>query len=70
MILTKYIKVGNHQSKYNILPDNGTFYGDISGWQGVYANKDTLAATREELAEVLSFVNFVAAPKESAVTHC
>ncbi len=52
-MLTKYIKAGFRQIKYNLMPDNGTFYGEIPGWQGVYANKDTLAATREELAEVL-----------------
>jgi predicted RNase H-like HicB family nuclease len=41
------------QAKYEILPDDGTFYGEIPGFQGVYANADTLEACREELEEVL-----------------
>jgi predicted RNase H-like HicB family nuclease len=40
------------QAKYEILPD-GTFYGEIPGCQGVYANADTLEACRDELQEVL-----------------
>lgn len=52
-MLTKYIQAAIHQAKYKILPDDGTFYGEIPGLQGVYANKNTLEATREELAEVL-----------------
>lgn len=42
-----------HQAKYKILPDDGTFYGEISGFQGVWANTDTLEVCREELEEVL-----------------
>ncbi|MBD2774567.1 type II toxin-antitoxin system HicB family antitoxin [Iningainema tapete] len=52
-MLTKYIQAAMRQAQYKILPDDSTFYGEISGLQGVYANKDTLEATREELAEVL-----------------
>ena len=52
-MLTKYIKAALHQAKYKILSDDGTFYGEIPGFQGVWANTDTLEACREELAEVL-----------------
>ena len=52
-MLTKYIQAAIHLAKYKILPDDGTFYRKIPGFQGVYANQDTLEATREELAEVL-----------------
>jgi predicted RNase H-like HicB family nuclease len=41
------------RAHYEILPDEGTFYGEIPGFQGVYANAATLEACREELAEVL-----------------
>jgi predicted RNase H-like HicB family nuclease len=41
------------QARYEILPDDGTFYGEIPGFQGVYANAETLEACREELEEVL-----------------
>jgi predicted RNase H-like HicB family nuclease len=41
-----------NKARYEILPD-GTFYGEIAGFNGVYANADTLEACRDELEEVL-----------------
>jgi predicted RNase H-like HicB family nuclease len=52
-MLTKYLRAAMHRAKYEILPDDGTFYGEIPGFQGVYANAPTLEACREELEEVL-----------------
>ena len=52
-LLTDYIRAAMHRAKYEILEDDGTFYGEIPGFQGVYANADTLEACREELEEVL-----------------
>ena len=52
-MLTDYIKAAMHKAEYEILPDDGTFYGEIPGFDGVYANADTLEACREELEEVL-----------------
>ncbi len=40
-------------AKYEILPDDGTYYGEIPGFEGIYANAATLEACREELIEVL-----------------
>lgn len=40
------------EARYEVLED-GSFYGDIEGLKGVWANTDTLEATREELEEVL-----------------
>jgi predicted RNase H-like HicB family nuclease len=51
-MLTKYIHTAMHQATYEILSD-GTFYGEIPGFQGVYANANTLEACREQLQEVL-----------------
>jgi predicted RNase H-like HicB family nuclease len=51
-MLTEYVQAAMRQAKYEILPD-GTFYGEIPGCQGVYANADTLEACRDELQEVL-----------------
>ncbi len=53
-MLTKYIQAAMHQAKYKILSDDDTFYGEIPGYQGVWANAGTKDACREELAEVLS----------------
>jgi len=52
-MLTEYIRAAMRQAKYEILPDDGTFYGEIPGFQGVYANADSLEACREQLQEVL-----------------
>jgi predicted RNase H-like HicB family nuclease len=52
-MLTKYIQAAMRQAKYEILPDDGSFYGEIPGFQGVYANANQLEACREELEEVL-----------------
>lgn len=51
-MLTAYIQAAMRRATYEILSD-GTFYGEISGFQGVYANAQTLEACREELQEVL-----------------
>jgi len=51
-MLTKYIQAAMRQAKYEILPDQ-TFYGEIPGFQGVYASAATLEACREQLQEVL-----------------
>ncbi len=52
-MLTNYIKAAMRRAKYEILPSDGSFYGEIPGFEGVYANTDTLEACREELEEVL-----------------
>ena len=52
-MLTNYIRAAMAQAKYEILTDDGTFYGEIPGFDGVYANASTLEACREELEEVL-----------------
>lgn len=52
-MLSQYIQAAMRQAKYEILNDDGSFYGEIPGFQGVYANAATLEDCREELAEVL-----------------
>lgn len=52
-MLTQYIQGAMRKAKYEILPDDGTFYGEIPDFQGVWANADTLEKCREELQEVL-----------------
>lgn len=52
-MLTKYIHEAMRQAKYEILSDDGTFYGVIPAFEGVYANASTLEECREELEEVL-----------------
>jgi predicted RNase H-like HicB family nuclease len=52
-MLTSYLHAAMCHAKYEILSDDGTYYGEIPGFEGVYANADTLEACRDELEEVL-----------------
>ncbi len=52
-LLTDYIHAAMRQAKYEILDDDGSFYGEIPGFQGLYANAPTLEVCREELASAL-----------------
>lgn len=51
-MLTEYIRAAMRHARYEILED-GSYYGEIPGFQGVYANSDTLETCREELQSVL-----------------
>lgn len=52
-MLTEYIKATLNHAQYEILADNKTYYGEIRGFEGVYANADTLEECRREIEEVL-----------------
>ena len=52
-MLIKYIQSALRQAKYEILDDDGSFYGEIPACNGVYANASTLEECREQLEEVL-----------------
>ena len=52
-MLTKYLSAAMHKARYEILEDDGTFYGEIPGFDGVYSNAGTLEECRDELEEVL-----------------
>jgi predicted RNase H-like HicB family nuclease len=62
-MLTNYIHAAMAKAKYEILPDDKTFYGEIPGFGGVYANAETLEKCREELEEVLEEWILVKVPK-------
>jgi len=51
-MLTNYIHKAMDNATYELLED-GTFYGEIEGLAGVYANAETLESCREQLQEVL-----------------
>jgi len=50
--ITQYIAAALRQAKYELLPEDGTYYGSIPGFQGVWANAKTLEDCRDELAGV------------------
>jgi len=50
--VTDYIRAAMKRAKFECLRD-GTIYGHIPGFEGVWANAKTQAACRRELQEVL-----------------
>jgi predicted RNase H-like HicB family nuclease len=52
-MLTQYLDAAMRHAHYEILKDDGSYYGEISVCQGVYANASTLEECRSILAEVL-----------------
>ena len=52
-MLTSYIRAAMRQARYEIIEDDGSFYGEIPAIPGVWANARTLEACREELESVL-----------------
>ncbi len=52
-MLMKYMQAALHQAKYEILSDDGSYYGEIPRCLGVYANAASLEQCREQLEEVL-----------------
>jgi predicted RNase H-like HicB family nuclease len=52
-MIKKYIQTAMEHAKYEILQDDGTYYGEIKECPGVYSNAATLENCRDELEEVL-----------------
>ena len=53
-MLHRYIQAAMRRAKYEILPDDDSYYGEIPGFEGVFANAPTLEECREQLVEVLA----------------
>ncbi|HEY3319008.1 MAG TPA: type II toxin-antitoxin system HicB family antitoxin [Planctomycetota bacterium] len=51
-MLVEYIQAAMRLATYEILED-GTYFGEIPGFQGVWADEPTLEACREELQSAL-----------------
>jgi predicted RNase H-like HicB family nuclease len=52
-MITEYIRAAMHKATYEILEDDGTFFGHIPDCKGVWANEITLEACRDELESAL-----------------
>ena len=52
-MLTEYVQAAMRRARYEIVEDDGSFYGEIPGFDGVWSTADTLEGFREELSEVL-----------------
>lgn len=52
-ILLESIQAALRHAHYEILPDDGLYYGEIPECPGIYSTAPTLEACREQLREVL-----------------
>ncbi|QBQ53123.1 type II toxin-antitoxin system HicB family antitoxin [Nitrosococcus wardiae] len=52
-MLMQYMQAAMRHAQYEILSDDGSFYGEIPPCRGVYANAASLEECREQLEEVL-----------------
>jgi predicted RNase H-like HicB family nuclease len=53
-MLANYIEQAMEKAVYEIIESEGTYWGEISGLQGVWARHATLEGCRRELREALS----------------
>jgi predicted RNase H-like HicB family nuclease len=52
-MLSEYLNAALRHAHYEILKDDGGYYGEIAACRGVYASAPTLEQCRSELARVL-----------------
>ena len=52
-MIREYISKAMTGAQYETLSDDGSWYGEIPGFQGVYSNADTLEECKKELEDVL-----------------
>lgn len=52
-MLIEYVSAAMRKAHYELLPDDKIYYGEIPGFEGVYAAEKTLEECREELQGVL-----------------
>jgi predicted RNase H-like HicB family nuclease len=52
-MLLDYIQAAMKKAKYEVLSDDGSYYGHIPPCRGVWANERTLEGCRDELQSVL-----------------
>ena len=52
-MITKYIDAAMRKAHYDLIEDDGTFWGEIPGFEGVWGTGKTLEACRDDLQSVL-----------------
>ena len=52
-MLIEYTQSAMHQAHYELLPEDKLYYGEIPGFEGVYATAETLEECRDELHSAL-----------------
>ena len=52
-MISEYINAAMRKAHYELLTDDKLYYGEIPGFEGVYATAENLEDCREELQSVL-----------------
>lgn len=52
-MISEYIHAAMSRARYELLQDDKLYYGEIEGFEGVYASAEHLEDCREELKAVL-----------------
>ena len=52
-MIREYLDAAMSKAQYKTLPEDGSYYGEIPGFEGVQASAKTLAECRNMLEEVL-----------------
>ena len=52
-MLTRYLQAAMRKARYSLLEEDPPYYGEIPGFDGVWANAENLETCREVLEEVL-----------------
>lgn len=52
-MFSEYLHAAMHHAKYEVVEDDGSFYGHIEAFPGAWANEKTLEACREALESVI-----------------
>lgn len=52
-MISTYIQKALARARYEMLPEDGSCYGEIPGCEGVYATGETVEACRHELSKTL-----------------
>jgi len=52
-VLTDYLRAAMRRARYEILPEDKLYYGEIPPLPGVWASAPTLEACREELEKTV-----------------
>ena len=52
-MILEYMQAAMRKARYEYLPDDKLYYGEIPGFKGVYASSKNLEDCREELHSVL-----------------
>ncbi len=57
-MISQYLSAALRKARYEILPDDGSYYGEIPSFDGVYANAPFGPVRRSELVRALRSLGF------------